>query len=107
MRSRSPNGAQFLDLRDAFQGREFCSETSNLVGVGGTSPPDATEHEWGRFLNQASLAEGEIQELFHPNAFGQAALARCLTLIWQETGPEYRCTNQPGQGPAGMQLSAP
>jgi hypothetical protein len=101
------NGAQFLDLRDAFQGREFCSESSSLVGVGGSSPPDATVHEWGRFLNQASLTEGEIQELFHPNAFGQQALARCLTLLWAQSGPEYRCTNQAGQGPSGMQLSAP
>lgn len=101
------NGAQFLDLRDAFQGREFCSESASLVGVGGSPAPDAAVSEWGRFLNQASLTEGEIQELFHPNAFGQAALARCLTLIWGQTGPEYRCTNQPGQGPAGMQLTAP
>lgn len=101
------NGAQFLDLRDAFQGREFCSDSASLVGVGGSSPPDASVHEWGRFMNQASLTEGEIQELFHPNAFGQQALARCLTLLWGQTGPEYRCTNTPGQGPAGMQLAAP
>lgn len=101
------NDAQFLDLSDAFQGREFCSDSTSLVGVGGTGPPDSSVHEWGRFLNQASLTEGEIQELFHPNAFGQQALGSCLTLLWAQTGPEYRCTNQPGQGYEGMQLTAP
>jgi lysophospholipase L1-like esterase len=100
------NDVQFLDLSNAFQGREFCSESSSLVGPSGTpGPPSSTTHEWTRFVNQGSLTQGEVQELFHPNAFGQQALARCLTLIWQETGPAYACTNQAGQGAGAMQLS--
>ena len=101
------NGVQFLGLSNAFQGREFCADTTSLVGPSGTpGPPSSATHEWTRFVNQGSLTQGEIQELFHPNAFGQQALARCLTLIWQQTGPEYACTNQPGQGAGAMQLSA-
>ena len=77
------------------------------MGPSGTpAPPDSATHEWTRFVNQGSLTQGEIQELFHPNAFGQQALGRCLTLIWQQTGPAYACTNQPGEGADGMQLTA-
>ena len=101
------NDVQFLDLSNAFQGREFCSDTTSLVGPSGTpGPPSSVTHEWTRFVNQGSLTQGEVQELFHPNAFGQQALARCLTLIWQETGPAYACTNQAGQGADAMQISA-
>jgi GDSL-like Lipase/Acylhydrolase family len=101
------NGAQFLDLRNAFQGREFCSESSALVGVGGVgTSPDSRIHEWGRFVNESSLTQGEFQELFHPNAYGQIALGTCLELLWTRTGPSYSCTNQPGQGYRGMVLTA-
>jgi hypothetical protein len=100
------NGAQFLDLRDALQGREFCSIFSDLVGVGGVgSAPDSRIHEWGRFLNEASLTQGEVQEVFHPNAYGQIALGTCLELLWTRTGSSYSCTNQLGQGYRGMVLT--
>ena len=65
---------QFLDLSNAFQGREFCSDSTSLVGPSGTpGPANSATHEWTRFVNQGSLTQGEIQELFHPNAFGQQA----------------------------------
>ncbi len=96
------NNAQFLDLQDAFQGREFCSTSSATVGIGQT--PDGSVHEWGRYVNQGSLTQGELQESFHPNSFGQRALGKCVELIWAQTGPEYDCVNTPGQGPSGMQL---
>ena len=101
------NGAQFLDLRDAFQGREFCSKFSNLVGVGGVgTTPDSRIHEWGRFLNQAAFTQGEVQEVFHPSAYGQIAIGTCLTLLWAQTGRSYACTNEPQQSYHGMRLTA-
>jgi hypothetical protein len=101
------NNAQYLDLRNAFQGREFCSKFDNLVGAGGNgSSPDSRIHEWGRFLNQASLTQGEEQEVFHPNAYGQIALGTCLSLLWSKTGPSYSCTNILGRDYHGMELTA-
>ena len=37
-------GVQFLDLRDAFQGREICSQSTSQASVG--HPPSPTTSEW-------------------------------------------------------------
>ncbi|MGZ4666552.1 MAG: GDSL-type esterase/lipase family protein [Frankiaceae bacterium] len=91
--------AQFLDLRDAFQGREACSKASELVH--GT--PSAARDEWVR--STLSLAQGSTQEIMHPNAFGQQALGRCLALLANKTGPSYACHNSPGRDESAMTLS--
>jgi hypothetical protein len=94
---------QFLDLRDAFQGREICSESTRQATV--SQGPSPTTSEWGRFLNQSTVAQGVLQEAVHPNAYGQRALGRCLTLIWGSFSRGGDCTNVLGQGPEAMRLT--
>ena len=91
--------AQFLDLRDAFQGREVCSSASQLVD--GT--PTGARDEWVR--STLSLAQGSTQEIMHPNAFGQRALGRCLALLADQAGPSYACHNSPGQDGSAMTIN--
>ena len=52
-------GVQFLDLRDAFQGREICSNTTSQASL--NQPPSGTTSEWGRFLNESTVAQGVLQ----------------------------------------------
>jgi lysophospholipase L1-like esterase len=96
-------GIQFLDLRDAFQGREICSKSARQASL--NQPPSPTTSEWGRFLNQSTVSQGVLQEAVHPNAYGQRALGRCLTLIYGSFSRGGLCTNVAGQGPAAMRLT--
>jgi hypothetical protein len=96
-------GVQFLDLRDAFQGREVCSDSTEQASVG--NPPSPTTSEWGRLLNQSTVSQGVLQEAVHPNAYGEKALGRCLTLIWGSFSRGGNCNNVAGQGPTGMTLT--
>ena len=86
---------QFLDLRDVLQGREACARTATLVTD--STPPSETRSEWARFLT-TGVAQGERQESFHPNAYAQRALGRCLTLVAGQSGSAYSCRTTPGQG---------
>ena len=71
-------GVQFMDLRDLFQGREICFRAHALASP--LQPPSGTTSEWARFLNIAEVvAQGKLQETFHPNAFGQQAVGKCLS----------------------------
>ncbi|HEU5469545.1 MAG TPA: GDSL-type esterase/lipase family protein [Actinophytocola sp.] len=67
-------GVQFLDLTGAFAGHELCSARAQQSD--GT-PADATD-EWLRWIDLAG--QGDLNESLHPNAFGQRALGRCLSL---------------------------
>lgn len=96
-------GVQFLDLRDAFQGREICSKTTQQASL--NNPPSPTTSEWGRLLNQSTVTQGVLQEAVHPNAYGEQALGRCLTLIYNSFSRGGNCTNTAGQGPGGMKLA--
>jgi hypothetical protein len=96
-------GVQFLDLRDAFQGREICSQSTSQASVG--HPPSPTTSEWGRLLNQSTVSQGVLQEAVHPNAYGERALGRCVTLIWGSFSRGGNCHNVAGQGPDGMTLT--
>ena len=94
---------QLMDLRDLFQGREICSESTRLATP--QLPPSGTTSDWARFLNvPAVVAQGTLEETFHPNAYGQRAIGRCLSLIYAQTG-DFACENTPGQGPAGAVLT--
>lgn len=95
-------GVGFLDLQDALNGREVCSRTSQLV----TSkiPPSESSSEWARFL-VTGWGQGELQESFHPNYYGQRALGRCLALYDQLEFGEATCANTPGAGPERMVLT--
>jgi hypothetical protein len=94
---------QLLDLRDAFQGREICSTSTRQASL--NQPPSPTTSEWGRFLNQSTVTQGVLQEAVHPNAYGELALGRCLTLIYGSTKLGGSCTNVAGQGPDAMKLA--
>jgi hypothetical protein len=96
-------GVQFLGLRDAFQGREICSRSTSQASLG--HPPSPTTSEWGRLLNESTPSQGVLQEAVHPNAYGERALARCLTLIYGSLGRGGDCNNTAGQGPDGMKLT--
>ena len=96
-------GVQFLDLRDAFQGREICSQSTSQASLG--HPPSPTTSEWGRLLNQSTVSQGVLQEAVHPNANGERALGRCVTLIWGSFSRGGNCGNVAGQGPDAMTLT--
>jgi hypothetical protein len=93
-------GADFLDLQDALNGREVCSTRSQLVTS--TNPPSETSSEWARF--GAAITQGQLQESFHPNYYGQRALGKCLALFNEARLRQASCTNTPGMGPEGMVL---
>jgi hypothetical protein len=93
-------GVQFLDLRDLLQGREMCSIHTRLADL--THPPSATTSDWARFLNLSAVeTQGQQQETFHPNAYGQQAFGRCLSLIYAQHG-NAACDNTPGAGPRAV-----
>jgi len=96
-------GVEVLELIDAFQGREICAKTAQPVTP--ASPPSPTTSEWGRALSPTTIAQGDVQEVFHPNAYGQQALARCLSQVAAEAPGSFACTNTPGQGPEGMRVT--
>ena len=96
-------GVRVLDLRDAFQGREICSKSTSQASL--NQPPSPTTSEWGRLLNQSTVTQGVLQEAVHPNAYGERALGRCLTLIYASSANGGKCTNVAGQGPDAMQFS--
>ena len=87
----------FLDLSDAFSGREVCARTATQS----TGTPTAETAEWARFLD--TDVQGYTQESLHPNAYGQRAIGRCYTLLAAAEG-SAQCLNTPGRGPDGMYL---
>jgi lysophospholipase L1-like esterase len=93
-------GTEVLDLRDAFQGREICARTSREVSP--LAPPSPSGSEWGRALSPSSLTQGQTQEVFHPNVFGQQAFGDCLTEVFAAAPGRFACTNTPGAGPEAM-----
>ncbi len=90
-------GVEFLDLSNAFEGREICSNRA-AQGSGENA-------EWGRFLT-TGLGQGEAQESIHPNALGQRAQGACLGAVFAAAPGNYACDNIAGQGPSSMALSA-
>ncbi len=85
-------GVQFLDVRDSLNGHEICHRNSSLVGSGG---PNSVIHEWVRWVN-TGCCQGDAQESVHPNAFGERAIGRCVTLIFAQPSGNWTCRNTPG-----------
>ncbi|MEU5218189.1 GDSL-type esterase/lipase family protein [Streptomyces sp. NPDC020807] len=96
-------GVQFMDLRDALQGREVCAKSSKQVSS--TVPASATTSEWARWIDSQST-QGLVQESMHPNAYGQQALGRCLALVHAAPTGNHSCRNTAGAGASGMYLTA-
>lgn len=84
---------QYLDLSKAFKGHELCSKGVHQATSANSldNPLPSAKAEWSRFL-VALGTQGDQPESMHPNAYGQHALGRCLTLATQQK-PEgrYRC----------------
>ena len=95
-------GVQFLDVRDALNGHEICNRASSLVGGSGPSP---VANEWVRWVN-TGCCQGDAQESVHPNAYGERAIGRCLTLIYAKTSGNWTCRNTPGQSYTAMTLAS-
>jgi hypothetical protein len=92
-------GVEYLDLRNSLQGHEVCATAARQATL--TEPPAAATSEWARFLT-LNLAQGEIQETLHPNAFGQQALSRCLSLAIAAGPGNGSCRSTAGKGPDAM-----
>jgi hypothetical protein len=96
-------GVQFMDLRDMLQGREICSVHASLATP--LAPASPTRSEWARFLQAGSVVQGELQEVFHPNAYAQRALGTCLSLVYARSSGHYSCTNRLGGDTSAMSLT--
>jgi lysophospholipase L1-like esterase len=94
---------QFLDMRDALQGKEVCSKSTSHVT--GSSGPNSATKEWVRWLN-SGCCSGDAQESLHPNAWGQQAAGRCISLVYaQPATTNWACRNTAGQGVTGAFIS--
>jgi hypothetical protein len=92
-------GAEFLDLRGAFDGHQLCDRRDRRVGDEGPSPITA---EWFRRL---SFLQGSTRESLHPDAYGQRAIGACLGLLFARPRGDYACADTPGEFLAGMSLA--
>jgi hypothetical protein len=95
-------GVQFLDVRDSLNGHEVCHRNSSLVGSSG---PNSVTHEWVRWVN-TGCCQGDAQESVHPNAFGQRAIGRCLTLMYAKPTGNWTCRNTVGGNYNQMSLTS-
>ncbi|MCE6998622.1 GDSL-type esterase/lipase family protein [Saccharothrix sp. S26] len=101
-------GVRFLDLRDAFDGREVCASGSRQAtdANSAANPLPGTEAEWVRWVVTGYSAQGDRQESMHPNHYGQRALGTCLRLMHQKATGNHACHNTPDAGPGRMTLTA-
>ncbi len=95
-------GVQFLDVRDALNGHEICHKSTSLVTSSGPNP---AIHEWVRWVN-TGCCQGDSQESVHPNAYGQRALGKCVSLMYAKTSGNWTCKNTPGQNYNAMTLTS-
>jgi hypothetical protein len=70
---------ELLDLTNTFDGHRLCES--------GTARPPAgpANAEWVRFYDHSD--QGEFNEQFHPNQFGQRAIGMCYTRMLQNPPP--------------------
>lgn len=102
-------GLFYLDLQWAFDGHDVCARNVRQARQGEslTHPVPDRDAEWMRFLSFGIFRpQGQKEESFHPNSYGQQALGNCLREFHRQTQatgyPEFECLNRPGQGVAGM-----
>jgi hypothetical protein len=99
----SSRGVEVLDLRGALTGHEICARTDGEATL--LHRPTAALSEWGRFVGASTIAEGDLQEAFHPNAYAQLAFGRCLTELFVAAPGAFRCTGAAGRSPDQMVLA--
>jgi hypothetical protein len=96
-------GVETLDLVDAFQGHEICAKTTSA-----STPvvrPARELAEWGRFVGASTVAQGDLQEAFHPNAYGQRALATCVGRAFAQEPGRFSCSGAAGRDVSGLALA--
>lgn len=96
-------GVETLDLLDAFQGHEICAKTTQNSTP--TVRPGATGGEWGRFVGASTVQQGDLQEAFHPNAYGQRALGDCVTKLFAAGPGSFACAGAAGTDVNAMSLA--
>jgi GDSL-like Lipase/Acylhydrolase family len=94
-------GVRFLDVRDSLNGHEVCHRSSSLV----TSSPNPVSHEWVRWIN-TGITQGDLQESLHPNAYGERAIGKCISLAYALSSGNHTCRNTPGADFNAMTLAA-
>lgn len=104
-------GIAYLDLQWAFDGHEVCNKATQLPTSANTlaNPVPGKNAEWMRFLSegpvQTPYSQGQQEESFHPNSYGQKALGKCLTEFSKAvtaSSRKFECLNTPGQGEQSM-----
>ena len=94
-------GVRFLDVRDSLNGHEVCHRSASLV----TSSPSPVQHEWVRWIN-TGITQGDAQESLHPNAYGEKAIGKCISLSYALSSGNQTCRNTPGSDFNAMTLSS-
>ncbi|WP_406479752.1 GDSL-type esterase/lipase family protein [Streptomyces platensis] len=101
----------YLDLQWSFDRHEVCSKWVRQARSGDTlsSPIPTRDAEWMRYLSHgAAHSQGQVEESFHPNSYGQKVLGKCLRDFYDLTRSsgrrEYTCLPSQGQGAEGMRL---
>jgi lysophospholipase L1-like esterase len=96
-------GAELMDLHDLFQGHEVCAKTDAESTA--LSRPSPAGSEWGRFTGGSTVQQGDLQEAFHPNAFGQQAFAACLTAVYAAARGRFTCSSAAGRAPSAVTVA--
>ncbi|MGA5561394.1 hypothetical protein ACPCUV_09470 [Streptomyces platensis] len=103
----------YLDLQWSFDGHEVCARGVRQARSGDTlsSPIPTRDAEWMRYLSRgAAHSQGQVEESFHPNSYGQKVLGTCLREFYDRARPsersEYTCLPSPGRGAEGMRLKS-
>jgi hypothetical protein len=94
-------GVRFLDVRDSLNGHEVCHRNVSLV----TSSPNPVKHEWVRWIN-TGITQGDAQESLHPNAYGERAIGKCISLAYALASGNQTCRNTPGGDYNAMTLAS-
>ena len=96
--------AEFLDLKDAFQGHEVCAKTAAQATASNTRryPVPAETSEWARYT--VVVTQGTKDESLHPSYYGQIAFGDCLGKFWRAQRGEYQCSNSANNSPTTMIL---
>ncbi|WP_066954910.1 SGNH/GDSL hydrolase family protein [Streptomyces lushanensis] len=106
-------GIAYLDLQWAFDGHEVCNTATQLPTSANTlaNPVPGKNAEWMRFLSQGPVqtpySQGQQEESFHPNSYGQKALGKCLTEFHKAvttSSRKFECLNTPGQDEQSMHV---
>ena len=95
-------GVRFLDVRDSLNGHEVCHKSASLVT--GSGPKPITK-EWVRWIN-TGITQGDAQESLHPNAYGEKAIGKCISLSYALPSGNQICRNTPGSDFNAMTLSS-